>query len=156
MNTDWSFECPRIFYEMKRLSNIVGLNMHLDFMFNDQLSFDLLISVGNRIQLIEFLVSDYLLTWSTNEDFENSRHHHSFLHLIIQFLCIILLPPRLLPIHRTFPITYQLSPHNLAFIDVVLCKYQTCNGSTISTKNVLDPCILHICSLHMVQFAPRR
>nr|XP_012464542.1 unnamed protein product [Gossypium raimondii]KJB83332.1 hypothetical protein B456_013G241400 [Gossypium raimondii] len=61
------------------------------------------------IQLIEFLVSDYLLTWSTNEDFEN-----------------------------------------------ILCKYQTCNGSTISTKNVLDPCILHICSLHMVQFAPRR
>ncbi|MFQ6651122.1 hypothetical protein Gotur_022444 [Gossypium turneri] len=36
-----------------------------------------------QIQLIEFLVSDYLLTWSTNEDFENSRHHHSFLHLII-------------------------------------------------------------------------
>ncbi|MBA0819400.1 hypothetical protein Gohar_028279 [Gossypium harknessii] len=35
------------------------------------------------IQLIEFLVSDYLLTWSTNEDFENSRHRHSFLHLII-------------------------------------------------------------------------
>ncbi|MBA0574472.1 hypothetical protein Golob_001667, partial [Gossypium lobatum] len=61
-----------------------------------------------QIQLIEFLVSDYLLTWSTNEDFENSRHHHSFLHLIIY---------------------------------------------TISTKNVLDPCILHICSLHMRHIA---
>ncbi|XP_022755337.1 protein MULTIPOLAR SPINDLE 1 isoform X4 [Durio zibethinus] len=29
------------------------------------------------IQLIEFLVSDYLLIWSTNEGFDNSMHRHS-------------------------------------------------------------------------------